>query len=284
MCIRDSGDVARCHAAFAADERDGALGRGEVFGSHARVEEDVRIELPGPSPIDLEDRAGGNVRADVFQGRIVCWQGAKAADDLIPRGSNLVAGELLALRNPGLHLRRNLLHRGVDREDTAQIGAIEFGGRQRDEAAHTVTEDDRTRAALGMCDGDRFRGPGFERIVVAAAAVAMAGEIESNDSVIRAEVWPDVVPPASMGRAAVNEDKARRARSSPGAVGDTYAADLRLTAVIRLRDRVGEPDGVRSGHVTPSGSAISLARAYGCQPLPTQPTAWRHDLHASMDA
>ena len=86
----------------------------------------------------------------------------------------------------------------------------------RDEAAHRVADDDRAVGHVGVVgDGEDLVGPVGQQVLVASAGVAVAGQVHGDDPVVVGQERDEEAPPVGVGRAAVDEDQAGRARRDP---------------------------------------------------------------------
>jgi hypothetical protein len=92
----------------------------------------------------------------------------------------------------------------IDGHYSSQEGTVKASCPKGYNATHTVTNDDgRPTYPCVAGDGEHFPGPQIEAIGVATSAIAVPGEVESNDTATDAEERCDMIPPTSMRRSAM---------------------------------------------------------------------------------
>ena len=106
------------------------------------------------------------------------------------------------------------------------------GDGDADPAAHAVRDDDRRRGqARVVRDRDHFTRPCVHVVVIAAVAVAVAGQVERHDAVLAGEQRRDVIPPAGVRGATVHEHQAGPIGRSPTAIVDAHAVDVDIAVL-----------------------------------------------------
>ena len=99
----------------------------------------------------------------------------------------------------------------------------------------------RVEQAGSFGDGDRLAGVLLERVCVAPARAAHAGQRKGDDPPALQQEWRDEAPPVRMRRESVQQQEPGLASFTPDEHLDFGALDLEMGSLRRLRERSVEP-------------------------------------------
>jgi hypothetical protein len=236
---------------------------GQQGGAERLAAEDLRVELPGPAVAAGRGthRGGRDVGGDPGQDRLGRDR-AEVGDGLVPGRVDAQRAEGPALAGRGL-LRGQVpvADRGVDDHRAGQPRPVQAGQAQGGEPAHAVPDHHRRLGQAGVGGhGQDLARPDVERVVVAAAAVAVAGQVQGQHPPVAGQQRGDVVPPVGVGAAAVDQHQAAWAGLTPGQVGDGRALDVDPMGLGLGGQGLGEPLGRRRIDVSHGGRRRSGGR------------------------
>ena len=203
--------------------------------------EDLGVELPRVTAGYRAQRLARDVVDHVRQRRGLIGHGAEVRERLLQRRVGAQRPERDTDAR-GFHFRVGPGHHRVEQDQPGDVVAVFGRERDADPSAHAVRDDDRRCGQAGVLgDRDDFARPRVHVVVVAPAALAVAGEIERHDAVLACEQRRDVIPPAGVRGTAVDQHQAGPVGGTPTPVVDRHAVDLDLAVLGRGRERVEEP-------------------------------------------
>ena len=228
---------------LAAEQRDAAAHPGQVLRDRVRgrAPEHDRIELPGPPGRRPVQRVSRHVveHPGVVAG--LRRHQPELGDRHLVVGVGLRIAEGAAARAL-LGLRVGPAHRRIDDDRAREPVAPARGGLDADDPAHAVADEER-RAHDARIARDRHHlfGPEVASVLAPPAAVAVAGEIERGDVVLRRQQRRDEAPPVRVRGAAVHQHDPGLAALAPAQVVDRAGLDLDLRFVRLVCERAPEP-------------------------------------------
>jgi hypothetical protein len=267
--VHDLAHLHRHDAVLGPEQGHPAVEPGQQGGPERLAGEDPPVELPGPAAVRVlgggghgADRGLGHVPGDPGQGRL--------ERDRPEVGQAVLAGRVDAQRAEGPLLPgRGLLggqvtvaDRGVDDHRARDLRPVQAGQPERGQATHAVPDHGRRLGQAGVGGhGQDLAGPDVERVVVAAAALAVPGQVQGQHLAVRGQQRADVVPPVRVGATAVDQHDAALAGAAPGQVADGGAVDVDAAGFGFGGQGLGEP--LRGG-----GGRISHRRSRRARPRP----------------
>ena len=149
---------------------------------------------------------------------------------------------------PGrLLFRSEVADRGIDGHRPGDPGPVQAGQPERDETAHAVPDHGGWPGDPGVGGhGEHLTCPGVQAVGLPPPAVAVPGQVEGDHPPARRQQRGDVVPPAGMRRAPMDQHDAGGTPFAPGPVGDRRAFGAHLGPFGGSGKGSGEPGRRRS--------------------------------------
>ena len=229
------------------DDGDSARGASQQRAEVARAvrsratREHPRIELPGHPAVDLTQRVPCDVRDEPSVRAVLRRYEVKVSNPFLKIWIDLRCAE----HRPGDCLDRlwiGALDRCIDDDRTIELGPMQCSGRDRDEPAHRVPDDDGpSTPATSRSNRENFLRPRRDVVGVASAGVAMPRHVEGDDTEAVGEEGGQRRPPLRVRCASMNEDERRSAGCPPRLRRDASASDLNGEIVDRRGERPNEP-------------------------------------------